>query len=137
MRFLLWLLYFLFVAVALVYSWDERLLTVEDSVDFSRLLLLAIWISFVAYSYYCSRKENFFRTVSEMSKRYWGRQIGLDLYISVGLSICLVYLVTGSVIQTLLWSLAFIPFANMAILLFIILHLDKIVDAFSTVSAGV
>ncbi len=137
MRFLLWASFFLFVAVALLTSWDEKLLQVNSAIDMSRLALTAIWISFVAYSYYCSRKENFFRTVSEMSKRHWGRQIGLDLYISVGLSIALVYLVTGSIVETLLWSLAFIPFANMAILLFIILHLDEIIISLSTVNGGV
>ena len=132
MRTLLWPAFWLFVCVALIASWDAELLQLGDGVGLFRLFLIVVWVGFVAYSIICSRNENIFDTIAAMNQRYWGRQIGIDLYISVFLSIALVYLVTGSILQTILWSLAFIPFANMAILLFIILHLHTIVAAFNS-----
>ena len=54
----------------------------------------------------------------------------LDLYISVFLSIGLVWLVTGSLIETAIWSVAILPFANLTILLFLIFHIDEILAAF-------
>lgn len=131
MKALLWPAFWLFVCIALFTHWDAELLQFNDTIDFIRLFLIIVWIAFAIYSVICSRHENIFKTIGTMNTLWWGRQIGIDLYISVFLSIALVYLVTGSLLQTLLWSLAFIPFANMAILLFIILNLDKIVTAFT------
>jgi len=130
MKSLLWPAFILFVVIAVFTSWNDQILQFDSGVGLTRLLLIIVWLAFLAYSIICSRHENIFRTIGTMKKLYWGRQIGIDLYISVFLSIALVYLVTGSIIQTLLWSLAFIPFANLAILLFIILHLDQIVAPF-------
>lgn len=130
MKRLLWPAYWLFVAAAIITNWDDQLLRVDSAVDYARLVLIAVWIAFVAYSVKSSRHENIFTTIGVMNKLWWGRQIGIDLYISVFLSIALVYLTTGSALQALLWSLAFIPFANLAILLFLILYLDPIVSAF-------
>ena len=130
MRLLLWGVFALFVVVALVANGSRELLQVQGAVGGVRVALFAMWLGFVGYSVYCSSRENLFRTIGEMAKFHWGRQIGADLYISVLLSVGLVYLVTGSLLETLLWALAFIPFANLAILLFIILNLDAIVAAF-------
>ena len=132
MKVLLWAAFSLFVAIALITNWDDRLLHFDDAIGLTRLFLIVVWLAFLAYSILCSQKENLFRTIAEMNKRYWGRQIGLDLYISVGLSIGLVYLVTGSIWQTVLWGIAFLPFANLAILLFVILYLDDLVSGLSS-----
>jgi hypothetical protein len=134
MKLLLWGSFFLFVGIALATNWDTQLIQFNSGPGIARLVLVLAWLGFTAYSLYCSRKENIFRTVGKINQFHWGRQIGIDLYISVFLSIGLVYLVTGSIFQTLLWSLAFIPFANLAILLFVILHLDQIIAAFSAAS---
>ncbi len=130
MKALLWPAFWAFVAVALFTHWSPQLFQFNDAVGMVRLLLIIMWVAFVGYSMICSRHENIFKTIGVMNKLYWGRQIGIDLYISVFLSIGLVYLVTGSLLHTALWSLAFVPFANMAILLFIILYLDEIVAVF-------
>ena len=122
----LWTIFFAFCAIAIATNWDAALFDFSGAKGSVRLVLIAAWIAFTAYSLICSRHENLFRTVGTMSKLYWGRQIGIDLYISVFLSIAFVYLVTGSIGQTLFWGAAFIPFANQAILLFVILNLDRI-----------
>ena len=123
---ILWSVFFGFTAIAIALNWSPRLIDFDSATGAIRLVLIIVWIAFTAYSLHCSRHENLFQTVGKMSRLYWGRQIGIDLYISVFLSIGLVYLVTGSPVQTLFWGLAFIPFANQAILLFVILYLDRI-----------
>ena len=130
MKAILWPAYWLFVGVAVFTNWNDQLLQINNGVGLVRIFLIIAWAAFVVYSIICSRNESIFKTIGVMKNLYWGRQIGIDLYISVFLSISLVYLVTGSTVQTFLWSLAFIPFANMAILLFIILYLDQIVSVF-------
>ncbi|MEO0398206.1 MAG: hypothetical protein AAF224_02150 [Pseudomonadota bacterium] len=135
MRNLLWGVFFAFVAVALFTNWSPQLLQFNGMVGITRLVLIAVWVGFLVYSLYCSAHENIFRTIGGMSRLYWGRQVIFDLYISVFLSVSVVYLVTGSIVQTLLWALAMIPFANLAILLFLILHLDTIFAAFASAPA--
>lgn len=134
MRFVLWGSFFIFVAIATLTNWSDDLLRFDGPVGITRAVLIAVWIGFLIYSIYCSARENLFRTIGEMAKFHWGRQIGIDLYISVLLSIGLVYLVTGSVLETVLWAIPFIPFANQAILLFIILRLEDIIAAFQPVT---
>ena len=124
---ILWAVFFGFTATAVILNWDVRLLEFGSATGIVRLTLSVVWIGFLAYSIFCSTRESLFRTVGVMGQFYWGRQIGIDLYISVFLSIGLVYLVTGSPLATILWGLAFVPFANLAILLFVILHLNTIV----------
>ena len=124
---ILWSVFFAFCAIAIALFGDSGSFRFEGPVGIIRAGLVVAWLAFTGYSLICSRHENLFRTVSKMSELYWGRQIGIDLYISVFLSIGLVYLVTGSIAQTVFWGLAFIPFANQAILLFVILYLDRIV----------
>ena len=124
---LLWIVFFGFAAIAIGANWDPRLLDFGSKTGVVRLLLGVVWIGFLAYSIFSSSRESLFRTVRVMGNLYWGRQIGIDLYISVFLSIGVVYLVTGSLLATILWGLAFVPFANLAILLFVILHLDIII----------
>ena len=123
----LWVAYLGFVVIAFWCLWRPEFFALGSATGLVRLALIGIWIAFLGYSIHCSRQESLFRTIGVMNKLYWGRQIGTDLYISVFLSIGLAYLVTGSVVETLLWALAFIPFANLAILPFVILYLDRIV----------
>ena len=129
-RLVFWGGFALFVCIALVTQWSDTLLKFDDSKGLVRAGLIVIWLSFTAYSLYCIARESLLQTATDILRLYWGRQVGADLYISVLMSIGLVYLVTSSVTETLLWSIAFIPFANLAILLFIILRLEDILSAF-------
>ncbi|MXP32600.1 hypothetical protein [Parerythrobacter jejuensis] len=122
-----WAVFAVWVAVAIAISWDDRQFALSGPVGFAKVVLIAVWLGFLAYSWHCMRYENFVKSVREIWDKYWGRQIIVDLYISVFLSIALVFLVTGSIWQTLFWSIAMIPFANQAILLFVILYLDEII----------
>ena len=131
MKLLFWAIFALFVVVAVATADLETVLRFEGATGLGKAALITVWVAFVLYSVYCSTKENLFRSIAEIGKLHWGRQVGIDLYISMGLSIALVALVTGSALATLLWSLAIIAFANQAVLLFVILNFEAIASALS------
>lgn len=129
-RILFWGSFASFVCVAVATHWDPSLLEVNDTTGRIRAVLLVVWLAFTGYSIYCIPHESLWRSAQAILKLYWGRQVTADLYISVFLSIGLVWLVTRSAAETVLWSVFIVPFANLAILLFIILRLDDITRAF-------
>ena len=45
-------------------------------------LLWLVLLGFLAYYLHCHVKENFFKTMSIISKYYWTKQIGVDLYLA-------------------------------------------------------
>lgn len=65
-----------------------------------------------------------------MNNLFWGKQVGLDLYISVFLSLALIYLIEGSVVVVLLWLFPILVFANLAILPYILLNYGAIIGHF-------
>ena len=82
------------------------------------------WLAFFAflgYSLYCSRKESLFATLRTMSKLHWGRQITLDLYIGLSLSLIAIYL-TGGGTALAIWALPLLIYGNIATLLYVALH---------------
>lgn len=129
-RVVFWGAFFIFVCVAFATHLTDEFWQFQGPVGFTRAMILAVWIGFTSYSIYCIPHESLWRSAQEILRLFWGRQVTADLYISVGLSIGLVWLVTGSILETLLWSLAFLPFANLAILLFIALHVPEILGGF-------
>lgn len=67
------------------------------------MLTWAAFVGFVAYSAYCTTRENLFTTVRKVSALHWGRQIGLDLYLGLCLSLFVVYLNERSALVALVW----------------------------------
>lgn len=126
-RVLFWGGFAVCVSVAFATYWDASLLEFGGAAGGARLALLAVWFAFTAYSLYCIPQESLWQSAQDILKFFWGRQVTADLYISVALSIGLVWLATGSVLETLLWGLFFLPFA---IIVFLILHFDEIVGTF-------
>ncbi len=97
------------------------------------LIKACVWLAFlafVAYSYYCSTRENIFRTIRTMNGLYWGRQIGIDLYIGVSLFLVFIFLHEGSIIPLLFWLIPTLLFANLATLLYIAINLESILARF-------
>ena len=129
-RILFWGGFAICVCIAFAMYWDASFFEFNGTERGVRLALLVTWLAFTAYSLYCIPHESLWQSAQAILKLFWGRQVTADLYISVILSMGLVYLVTGSILETLLWSLFFLPFANLAILLFLILHVEDIVRAF-------
>ena len=131
-----WVAYAAFVCTAFVLSWHDQLFVFDGVVGLGKAVLWVVWLGFFAFSVYCSRKENFFRTLGTMKRLYWGRQIGLDLYIYVGLFLVLIYLHSGSLIVLGLWLLPVLLFANLATLVYLLIHYEAIVNALAVGLAG-
>lgn len=128
---ILWVAFWGFVAWAIYGSRHESLLSGTGPLRVVRLLIWAAFLLFTAYSFYCSRRENLFTTVGKINKLYWGRQIGMDLYIGLSLTLFIVYLNEGSLLVVLLWLLPTLMYANLVTLLYFALHFDSIVAKLS------
>jgi hypothetical protein len=94
-----------------------------------KYFLWLLFIAFTAYSYYCSTRENIFKTFKIMNSLHWGRQIGIDLYLGVTLSLMFIFLHQGSLVM-FLWLLPCLIFANIATLFYFAVHFDGIVAQF-------
>lgn len=71
--------------------------------------------------------QNNFGKIAEL---HWGRQIGIDLYLGLSLTLFIVYLNEGSVLVMLLWLIPTFAFGNLATLLYFAIHYDAIVARF-------
>ena len=127
----LWVIYFVFVAVAIGTHQGEPLISTAGPYGEGKIIAWLMLLAFLAYSIYCSAKENFFRSVSEMWSSYlWHRQIGIDLYIGVSLSLMMIYLNEGSLLILALWFLPMLIFANLATLLYVALNYQSLIAHF-------
>ena len=122
-----WVAFFAFVAAALATGWHPRLLAFDGAGGFAKAIVVAAWVGFVAYSFYCSQRENLFKTIGTMASLHWGRQIGLDLYISLALSVVFIYLHTGSGLVAAAWLVPVLVYANQAVLLYVVINFEQIV----------
>ncbi|TCL08658.1 hypothetical protein BXY66_0696 [Shimia isoporae] len=127
LRYRLWLFYTVFLAAALMFGGREGLFALPDTHATGKIALMVVFVAFTAFSLYATKAENFFRTVRTINRYLWGRQIGLDLYISVFLSLGVIYLLEGSLLITALWALPILIFANLAILPYLLLNYSALV----------
>ncbi len=124
----LWIFYVVFLLCAILFGGREGVISTESEYAASKYIRLLVFIGFLAFSIHATRRENFFRSIGRMGAMLWGRQVGLDLYISVFLSLALIYLVEGSVVVLLLWLVPVLLYANLAILPYILLNFAEITD---------
>ena len=129
-RWQIWIAYFLFLALALNFGSREGLIGTDSPYAGGKLVLLIVYVAFLVFSLYATARANFFKTLAMMNSQLWGRQIGLDLYISVGLSLAVIYLVEGSLAITLLWALPILVFANLAILPYLLMNYAAVLAPF-------
>ena len=125
-RYQLWLGYALFLIIAMIYGGREGLVLTQPSLQVAKIFFLAIYLGFFAFSLYATRHENFFRSIAKVNALLWGRQVGIDLYISVLLSLAVIWLVEGSMLVMLVWLVPVLIFANLAILPYILLNFAEI-----------
>jgi hypothetical protein len=129
-RHFLWILYAVFVALAIVFKGEEALFISEGPYGLGKLLVWAVLALFLIYSLHCHVKEDFFKTMSITAKYYWTKQIGLDLYLGAAMFCGLIYFNEGSIIIMLVWFVPILIFANLATLLYLALNYDSIVAHF-------
>lgn len=125
----LWILYALFAVFAVYSRQDPYIFESQGPYGLGKYLVWGILILFLIYSLYASTKENFLKTLSKMAKLYWGRQIGLDLYIGLLLPLTIIYF-NGGIVILLIWILPVLIYANLATLLFIALNYDTLISQF-------
>ena len=129
-RYSLWFVYALFLILAIRYGARESFLDFSGPYAGGKIALLIAFIAFVAYSVYATSRENFFRSVVSVNRMWWGLQIGLDLYISVFISLAVIYLHEGSIAVLLAWLVPVLFFANLAILPYLLLNYSSLVSLF-------
>lgn len=129
-RELPWLVFALFAFAAIYFHQGEGIFFSQSPYSIGKPIVWLVFLSFLAYSYYCSTKENIVRTIKETWHFHWSRQIGLDLYIGVTIFMFLIFLNEGSFLGLALWIVPIIIFANLATLLYLALNYDSIVSHF-------
>ncbi len=128
-NFIAWGIYFLLAALAVYFNWHAEILQFSGQLGLVKLVILLIYIGFVIYSYYCSKRENIFRSVKSMGQLHWGRQIMIDLYLGFLLSLFIIFLHQGLLVMAL-WALPILLFGNLATLLYFVIHFESLVSHF-------
>ena len=126
---LAWSLYALLVVLAFYFNWHADLFSFVGELGFIKLGIWVVYMGFLFYSLYCSRKENIIRSVISMTKLHWGRQVGIDLYLGLFLTLFIVFLHQGLLMMAL-WLLPILAFGNLATLLYFVIHFESIVSKF-------
>ena len=120
-----WVLFAAFVALALGLHWHAQLWVFSGAAGVGKALVWLAWLAFVGYSIHCSRRENIVKSIRGMLRLYWGRQIILDLYLSVALFLVLIVVHQGALVM-LAWLLPIVLFANQAMLLYVAIHFESL-----------
>ncbi len=94
-----------------------------------KLVIWLVYIVFLIYSIYCSRRENIIRSVKSMTQLHWGRQICIDLYLGLLLTLLVIFLHEGLFVMAL-WLLPILAFGNLATLLYFVIHFESLVGQF-------
>lgn len=126
----LWIVYVVFVVLAMFFHQGEPLFVSNGAYSEGKLVTWLLLLTFLAYSIYCSSKENIFRTIKSIYPFIWARQIGLDLYIGLVISLFIIYLNEASLWVVVLWLVPVILFANLATLLYFAMNYDALVLRF-------
>jgi hypothetical protein len=129
-RAFFWTLFAVFAGCALLLDGHEGLFALSTPLEPVKVAVWTAFLLFLAYTIYCSSRENLVVSVRGIAQLHWGRQIGADLYLGLCLSLFVVYLNEGSVAVALLWALPALVFVNLAMLLYFAIHFDSIVARF-------
>ncbi|MDJ0759308.1 MAG: hypothetical protein QNJ19_07910 [Woeseiaceae bacterium] len=123
---ILWGLYFAFALFALITNTRETTFQFSGTLGGVKAIVWLALIAFLAYSVYCSYRENFFRSVRSIATMHWGRQIGTDLYLGLFIAIFIIFLNDGALVA-LIWLVPILIYANLVVLLYLALNFDSIV----------
>lgn len=129
MNIVSWGVYAVFVACALGLEWHSEIFQFSGVMGVAKGIIWLVFLGFTAYSIYCSNKENIFRSLKSIARFHWGRQIGIDLYLGLALSLSVIFLHQGSIVL-LLWIVPVFLFANLATLLYVAIHFESLVARF-------
>ena len=125
-----WGMFAAFVACAIGFGWHAAMFRFDGPMGLAKIVVWLAFLLFIAYSVYCSGRENIFKTIRTMSRLHWGRQIGVDLYLGLLLFLSVIYLHQGSLLVVALWLVPVLLFANLATLLYVAIHFESLVARF-------
>lgn len=126
---IVWIGYLAFLAFVLWRSGDADPLGFDGPLPVVKAVVWLAWLAFLVYSVWCSRTEDLLRSVRSLVELHWGRQVGIDLYLGLGVALLLITL-HGGVGALVLWVVPVLLFANLAVLFYVAVHFDGIVAAF-------
>ena len=129
-RNLLWIAFLAFCAAAIYFKGDEPLFYSEGPYAAGKYIAWAMFFGFLGYTFYCSSKKSFLKSVPHIWKEIWVRQISIDLYIGIVLSCAVIYFHEGSLLILLLWLGPILLFANLAVLLYVAMNYGSLVSHF-------
>lgn len=121
-----WLLYAAFAAAAIATQGHADILRFAGGAGLGKALVWLALVGFLAYSVVASLREPILPSLGAMAKTWWGRQVGIDLYLGLGLFLVLIQLHQGDGWVTLAWTLPILLFANLATLLYVALHFESL-----------
>ena len=87
-----WTIYAVFVAIAIAFNGEDAAFISYGPYGWGKYLFWVLFIVFTLYTYHCSTKESLFKTIKVMRNLYWGKQIGIDLYIGLIIFLGLIFL---------------------------------------------
>ena len=122
----LWGLYGAFALFALFSSTNEATFQFSGPLGGVKAAVWLALLAFLAYSVYCSFKENFFRSLRSIATLHWGRQIGADLYLGLFIALFIIFLNDGALVA-LLWLVPILIYANLVVLLYLAINFESIV----------
>ena len=125
----LWVIFIVFTITAIVTKKDTSVFISHGQYGFGKYILWGLFFSFLGYTIYCSRKENFFKSIKRISEMYWGWQVGIDLYMGLLLPLLIIYLHGGSIVL-FMWIIPILINANLFTLLYFALNYDALVAQF-------
>jgi len=128
-----WIVFGIFVFLAIYFHQGEPLIFSQGALPLGKPIIWIIFVSFLLFSIYCSVNENIVKTVKKMYPMYWGKQIGIDLYIGLIITLSIIYLNEGSLLVLALWMLPVLVFGNLATLLYLALNYDSLVLRFLSI----
>jgi hypothetical protein len=108
----------------------EHLFVSQGPYPAGKIIAWLLFICFLAYSIFCSTKENIFKTIKTIYPFYWAKQIGIDLYLGIAMTMFVIFLNEGSLLILALWFIPLVLFANLATLLYVAMNYDSIISNF-------
>jgi hypothetical protein len=130
-KILVWVALALCLLLALRLDAHAGTLMSKRPLSAGNMVVWAAFAAFVAYSVYCSGRENLLASIRTIARLHWGRQIGIDLYLGLCISFVLIYLHEGSALSALLWFVPALLFVNQVTLFYFAVHYDSIISRFT------
>jgi hypothetical protein len=127
---LLWVIFLVFACIGVATKKDTSIFISQSQYGTGKYCIWLLFFGFFSYTFFASRKENFYKSIRHISQMYWGRQIIIDLYIGIILPLLIIYL-HGGIFILLIWLFPVLINANLFTLLYFALNYDSIIAHFT------